>query len=103
MAGSKKKKKKDSKKKKKRDKSAPPAASPEYGSLEAVAPASATQVRAPERPVESGPLVAISLRVPGSMLESLKQFAELRGVGYQVLMKRWLDDRIRQEGDAPSS
>ena len=41
----------------------------------------------------------ISLRVPTQMLRILKLFAEREGVGYQVLMKRWLDDRIREERD----
>ena len=41
----------------------------------------------------------ISLRVPTQMLRILKLFAEREGVGYQVLMKRWLDERIRQERD----
>ena len=41
----------------------------------------------------------ISLRVPTQMLKILKLFAEREGVGYQVLMKRWLDDRIREERD----
>ncbi|MBI2378911.1 MAG: hypothetical protein HYV07_33255 [Deltaproteobacteria bacterium] len=31
------------------------------------------------------------------MLLVLKKFARREGVGYQVLMKRWLDDRIRAE------
>jgi len=31
------------------------------------------------------------------MLEILKEFAGRSGNGYQVLMKRWLDERIRQE------
>lgn len=43
--------------------------------------------------------VAISLRVPAPMLEILKEFARREGIGYQVLMKRWLDERIRSERD----
>jgi hypothetical protein len=31
------------------------------------------------------------------MIAILRAFAEGEGVGYQVLMKRWLDDRIKQE------
>ena len=42
----------------------------------------------------------ISIRVPAQMLGILKAFAQREGVGYQVLMKRWLDDRIRLERDA---
>jgi hypothetical protein len=44
-----------------------------------------------------GEAVQISLRMPSKMLEILREFAQRQGVGYQVLMKRWLDDRIRQE------
>lgn len=40
---------------------------------------------------------AISLRMPTALLELLKKFAEREGIGYQVLIKRWLDDRIRTE------
>jgi len=43
--------------------------------------------------------VPISLRVPAPMLVLLKEFARREGVGYQVLMKRWLDERIRSERD----
>lgn len=41
--------------------------------------------------------VPISLRMPKDMLEVLRRFAAREGVGYQVLIKRWLDDRIRSE------
>ena len=41
--------------------------------------------------------VAISIRLPRQMVEILKEFARRTGIGYQVLMKRWLDERIRQE------
>lgn len=40
---------------------------------------------------------SISLRVPEQMLIALKAMAQREGVGYQVLLKRWLDDRIREE------
>jgi hypothetical protein len=40
---------------------------------------------------------AISLRLPVQMVAILKEFARRLGIGYQVLMKRWLDERIRQE------
>ena len=52
------------------------------------APAAVTQAKA---------ATAISIRLPTAMLEVLKAFAEREGVGYQVLMKRWLDERIREE------
>jgi hypothetical protein len=41
--------------------------------------------------------VPISLRMPKEMLDVLRKFAERENVGYQVLIKRWLDDRIRSE------
>ncbi len=41
--------------------------------------------------------VAVSIRLPKQMLALLKEFARRKGIGYQVLMKRWLDDRIRAE------
>ena len=41
----------------------------------------------------------ISLRVPTQMLRLLKLFAERERVGYQVLIKRWLDERLREERD----
>src|SRR5215510_13983058 len=43
--------------------------------------------------------IAISIRMPKAMLTVLKRFAERGGIGYQVLIKRWLDDRIREERD----
>src|SRR5438552_248925 len=39
----------------------------------------------------------INIRLPRQMVEILKEFARRSGIGYQVLMKRWLDERIRQE------
>jgi hypothetical protein len=39
----------------------------------------------------------ISIRLPCQMVAILKEFARRSGIGYQVLMKRWLDERIRQE------
>lgn len=52
---------------------------------------------APEAIPRVGGSTLISLRLPTQMLEILKAFAEREGVGYQVLLKQWLDDRIRQE------
>jgi len=40
---------------------------------------------------------AISIRIPNALLALLKKFAEREGIGYQVLIKRWLDDRLRLE------
>ena len=52
---------------------------------------------APEAVTRAGASKSISLRVPEQMLTSLKSMARREGVGYQVLLKRWLDDRIREE------
>lgn len=41
--------------------------------------------------------IAISLRLPGRQLQLLKELARREGIGYQTLMKRWLDDRLREE------
>jgi predicted DNA binding CopG/RHH family protein len=42
---------------------------------------------------------AILIRMPTALLTVLKRFAEREGIGYQVLIKRWLDDRVREERD----
>lgn len=42
---------------------------------------------------------AISIRMPTALLTVLKKFAEREGIGYQVLIKRWLDDRVCEERD----
>jgi hypothetical protein len=52
---------------------------------------------APEAVPRAKESVAISIRLPRRMVAILKEFASRSGIGYQVLMKRWLDDRIRQE------
>lgn len=54
---------------------------------------------APERVPMQKESVSITVRVPSRMLEILKEFARREGIGYQVLMKQWLDDRIRSERD----
>ena len=41
--------------------------------------------------------VAISIRLPKQLLALLREFARRKGIGYQVLIKRWLDERIRDE------
>lgn len=53
----------------------------------------------PEAIPRVGTSTAISLRMPTQMLDLLKAFARRQGVGYQVLLKRWLDERIREERD----
>jgi hypothetical protein len=52
---------------------------------------------APEAIPRAKESTAISLRLPVQMVAILKEFARRSGIGYQVLMKRWLDERIRQE------
>ncbi len=52
---------------------------------------------APEAPPSVGETTLISLRMPKTSLALLRAFAAREGVGYQVLMKRWLDERIRDE------
>lgn len=54
---------------------------------------------APEAIPRVAPSTPISLRVPTHTLGILKAFARREGVGYQVLLKHWLDDRIREEHD----
>jgi hypothetical protein len=54
-------------------------------------------VDAPEAVPRQGETASISMRVPKAMLNILREFARREGVGYQVLMKRWLDQRIREE------
>jgi hypothetical protein len=44
--------------------------------------------------------VPISIRLPKKMLEVIRQFASRENIGYQVLIKRWLDERIVQEAQA---
>ncbi|MBI4331421.1 MAG: hypothetical protein HY673_09090 [Chloroflexi bacterium] len=56
-------------------------------------------IDAPDAVPRAGAATPISLRVPVPMLRILKAFAERQGVGYQVLIKRWLDERIRAEWD----
>lgn len=41
--------------------------------------------------------VVTSIRLPRVMVDILMEFAARSGVSYQVLMKRWLDERLRQE------
>ena len=58
---------------------------------------------APEAIPRFGVSKAISIRVPTQMLSILKAFARREGIGYQVLMKRWLDERISEERDKLST
>lgn len=54
-------------------------------------------VDAPERVPRDEESQPISLRLPKRMLALLREIARRNGLGYQVLIKRWLDDRIRAE------
>ena len=56
-------------------------------------------VDAPEKIPNIGMSTLIDFRVPTDMVTILKEFARRQGIGYKVLMKRWLDDRIREERD----
>lgn len=53
----------------------------------------------PEAMPRVGVSQAISIKISNQMLSILKAFARREGIGYQVLMKRWLDERIREECD----
>jgi hypothetical protein len=52
---------------------------------------------APEAVPAANRSVPVSIRLPQPMVAILKEFARQAGIGYQVLLKRWLDDRIRHE------
>lgn len=52
---------------------------------------------APNAVPRSQESVSISICLSRQMLEVLKGFAQRAGVGDQVLIAQWLDDRIRQE------
>jgi hypothetical protein len=52
---------------------------------------------APEAVPRAGDSLSISIRLPRRMVTILEEFARRSGVDYQVLMKRWLDERIREE------
>src|SRR5947208_2635362 len=54
---------------------------------------------APEATPRAKETEAISIRIPKVLLKILKEFARREGIGYQVLIKRWLDDRVREERD----
>jgi len=41
----------------------------------------------------------VTIRLPDQLVSILKEFARREGTGYQTLLKRWLDDRVRQELD----
>ena len=53
-------------------------------------------IDAPEAVPKQGAATPISIRVPTRMLDIMKAFAKREGIGYQVLMKRWLDDQNKR-------
>ena len=55
--------------------------------------------QAPEAVVRHKASTTVTMRMPIDMLAVLKGFAERKGIGYQALVKQWLDERIRVEGD----
>jgi hypothetical protein len=65
--------------------------------IEAGGLASARFADAPEAVPRANESQPISIRLPNRLLAILKRFAREEGVGYQVLLKRWLDDRVREE------
>jgi hypothetical protein len=52
---------------------------------------------APEAIPRVADSMPISIRLPRQMIAILKESAKREGIGYQVLIKQWLDDRIRHE------
>jgi len=52
---------------------------------------------APDLVPGAGQSEAVSIRLPKRLLAILEEFARRKGIGFQVLVKRWLDDRIRKE------
>jgi hypothetical protein len=54
-------------------------------------------VEAPEAVPRTNESQLISIRLPHRLLAILKRFAKEERVGYQVLLKQWLDDRVREE------
>lgn len=43
-------------------------------------------------------LVSINIRLPQSMLSALRDHAERIGIGYQALMKVYIDAGLRRDG-----
>lgn len=39
----------------------------------------------------------VSINLPVAMIHLLKELARRENIDYQILIKRWLDDRLRQE------
>ena len=45
----------------------------------------------------SRPLKQICLRLAPSQVERVKRIAEIKGIGYQALLRMWITERVRQE------
>ena len=54
-------------------------------------------VDTPDAVVRAKESASINVRLPTQMLLLLEEFARREGIGFQVLIKRWLDDRIALE------
>jgi hypothetical protein len=54
-------------------------------------------VDAPEAAPRAKESELLNLRLPRMMVTLLTEFARREGISCQVLIKRWLDERIRQE------
>ena len=50
-----------------------------------------------ETTLKVGESQPISIRLPKTLIATLKEFAKRENTGYQVLMKKWIDQRIMQE------
>ena len=56
-------------------------------------------IDSPDAVVRARESVSVNLRLPTQLLSLLEEFARRDGIGLQVLVKRWLDDRIALERD----
>jgi hypothetical protein len=56
-----------------------------------------TWVDAPESVPGFSQTKPISLRMQVNALKVIKEFARRKGVGYQVLLKMWIDEKIAEE------
>lgn len=54
-------------------------------------------VDAPEAVPRAAEATNINIYLPNKLVDLLKEFASRNNISYQVLIKRWLDDRIKIE------
>jgi hypothetical protein len=54
-------------------------------------------IDSPDAVVRARESVSIDLRLPTQLLSLLEEFARREGIGLQVLVNRWLDDRLAHE------